>query len=162
MRSLRRRIGVVPQHPGIFTGSLRENLCYGRPDASDDDLRTALAEAQATAFVASLPDGLDTQVGENGVRVSGGERQRLAIARALIGRPRLLILDEPTNHLDVPTVQAVMDAVVQRADRPAILIISHDEKALRHADVVHVLRHGQLHTADRSSHDVLHTTLANA
>ena len=162
MRSLRRRIGVVPQHPGIFTGSLRENLCYGRPDASDDDLRAALAEAQATAFVASLPDGLDTQVGENGVRVSGGERQRLAIARALIGRPRLLILDEPTNHLDVPTVQAVMDAVVQRADRPAILIISHDEKALRHADVVHVLRHGQLHTADRSSHDVLHTTLANA
>lgn len=147
MRSLRRAIGVVPQHPTFFTGTVRENICYGRPDATDEDIHAALSVAQAEGYVASLSLGLESPIGENAALTSGGEKQRLALARALISRPKLLILDEPTNHLDTAAMAALMAALVQLPNRPGILIISHDESVLRFADAIYELHDGRLHSA---------------
>jgi ATP-binding cassette subfamily B protein len=145
MPSLRRAIGVVPQYPTFFTGTVRENICYGRPDATEQDIRAALEVAQATDYVASLPLGLDTEIGDNAILTSGGEKQRLAVARALISRPKLLILDEPTNHLDVSAMTSLMAALVGLPERPGILIISHTEMVLGFAKRVYEIRDHRLH-----------------
>lgn len=145
MAGLRRDIGVVPQHPMFFTGTVRENICYGRPDASDEDIRAALHTAQATSFIASLPQGLETPIGDNAVMTSGGQKQRLAIARALISHPKLLILDEPTNHLDGAAMAELLAALAGLPERPGIVIISHNETVLRIADRIYELRDGRLY-----------------
>ena len=144
LRSLRREIGVVPQRPTFFTGSIRDNVVYGHPDTSDAELAAALEMAGAHHFVDSLPDGAATLIGENGTRISGGEAQKLAIARALIGSPRLLILDEPTNHLDHVSVGAIMGRIATLPDRPGVLIISHDPLILEFCSSVLALEHGRL------------------
>lgn len=145
MAELRRNIGVVPQHPTFFSGTVRENICYGHPDAGDDDIRAALQTAQATNFIASLPQGLETPIGDNAVMTSGGQKQRLAIARALISHPKLLILDEPTNHLDGSAMAELLAALAALPQRPGIVIVSHNESVLRIADRIHELRDGQLY-----------------
>ena len=138
IRSLRRQIGIVPQHPVFFNASLRENICYGHPGISEAGLSRALTLAQATAFVAELPQGLESPMGEDGIMLSGGQKQRLALARALIAEPRFLILDEPANHLDVAGIRALMAALMALPDRPTILMISHNADVTSVAD--HVLR----------------------
>ena len=133
----------------IFDGwseALREGCDVLVADGvSDADLEAALSSAGAAGFIAQLPDGLDTRVGENGVRLSGGQRQRLVIARALLRRPQLLILDEPTNHLDEEAIESLMMHLRNLAFRPAVLIISHEWRVLRHVDRAVRLEGGKLH-----------------
>ncbi|HEY5545544.1 MAG TPA: ABC transporter ATP-binding protein [Gemmatimonadaceae bacterium] len=145
LRSLRRSIGVVPQRPQFFSGTVRDNISYGSPDATQDEVDAAARLSLADEVVARLPDGYETMIGDHGVRLSGGEAQRLAIARALLGRPRLLILDEPTNHLDVPAVGRLMSGLAGRDDRPTLIVISHDRSVVEFAATVYRLENGSLH-----------------
>jgi ABC-type multidrug transport system fused ATPase/permease subunit len=144
LRELRRSIGVVMQHLTFFSGTVLENIGYGRRGASREEVIAASKRALADDFVRHLPQGYDTEIGGGGMRLSGGEYQRLAIARALVGRPKLLILDEPTNHLDAETVDRLINALVNAPDRPALLTISHDPMVVRFADAVYHLEDGIL------------------
>ncbi|GAA1965453.1 thiol reductant ABC exporter subunit CydD [Kitasatospora viridis] len=137
--AVRRLIGLCAQDAHVFDSSLRENLRLARPDATDDELRAALAAARLLAWVDGLPDGLDTMVGEHGARLSGGQRQRLALARALLADFPLLILDEPAEHLDLPTADALTaDLLAATTDR-ATLLITHRLAPLASADLDEVL-----------------------
>lgn len=139
MKTLRARIGLVTQDPALFAATIRHNLSFGLdPAPSDDRLDEALQLAGA-AFVGELEDGLDTAVGDRGVRLSGGQRQRLSIARALLRRPALLILDEPTNHLGSAATSDIMRRVRARHPDIAMLIVSHDPEMLALADEVRQL-----------------------
>ena len=133
MRSLRVRMAIVAQNPFLFSGTLRENVAYGNPNAQPEQIWEALRWAGADDFVAQLPDALDTLIGDNGVRLSGGQRQRLVIARALLRRPDLLILDEPTNHLDDAGIASLIASLDSVPFRPAVIVISHEWRVLRHA-----------------------------
>jgi len=141
---LRRSVGVVMQNPPLFSGTILENLAYGTPDADRNRIIDACRVALADEFIQQLPKGYDTQIGEDGVLFSGGEGQRLAIARALLRRPKLLILDEPTNHLDSATVTRLMDRLDHLAEHPAILLVSHDRSVVAHARDVYELDKGEL------------------
>jgi ABC-type multidrug transport system fused ATPase/permease subunit len=144
LRELRRSIAVVMQHLTFFSGTVLENISYGCRGTSRDEVIAASKRALADDFVRHLPQGYDTEIGGEGMRLSGGEYQRLAIARALVGRPKLLILDEPTNHLDAETVDRLMDALVNDPRRPALLTITHDPTVVRFADAVYRLEDGIL------------------
>lgn len=142
MRELRRGFGLVPQRPAFFHGTVRENVAYGFADVSEDEIRSACRQAHADGFIQRLPQGYETPIGERGYRLSGGECQRLAIARALLGNPRVLILDEPTNHLDVETVGRLMRELTGN-DR-TLITISHDPDVVQLADTVYYLADGKL------------------
>ncbi|MFW6094111.1 MAG: ABC transporter transmembrane domain-containing protein, partial [Pseudomonadota bacterium] len=147
LATLRRHIGYVPQDPVLFAGSVRDNLCYGRPDADEAEIVRALELAHAEAFVRALPEGLDTVVGEGGSGLSGGQRQRLAIARALLTRPRLLLLDEVTSALDAESEQKVRDSIEALKGRCSILAIAHRLSTVRQASRILVLEDGRLVTS---------------
>jgi ATP-binding cassette, subfamily B, bacterial len=142
--ALRRDVGVVMQRPSLFAGTIAENIGYGHTGISRDDIEAASRLALAHEFIVALPHGYDTEIGEDGARLSGGEIQRLAIAHALVGRPRLLILDEPTNHIDADTVTRLMRGLVEHPGRPAIVTISHDDDVVRWANAVYRLDGGVL------------------
>jgi ATP-binding cassette subfamily B protein len=142
--ALRRSFGVVPQHPTFFAGTIAENVGYGRPDADPAELEAALELAGAAGFVAAMPDGMRSAIGEGGMLVSGGEAQKLAIARALVGRPKYLILDEPTNHLDVDAISGIMRRLTSLPGHPTVLIISHDPQAAQVCGRVLRLQDGRL------------------
>lgn len=139
----------------MFHDTIRANLAYARPDASEDDLWHALGAAQVAALVRSLPDGIDTVVGDRGYRLSGGERQRLAIARLLLKAPNIVVLDEATAHLDSESeaaVQAALDAAL--AGRTS-LVIAHRLSTVRNADQILVVDAGRI--VERGTHDELLT-----
>jgi ABC-type multidrug transport system fused ATPase/permease subunit len=140
----RARIGLVEQHCPVLYGTLRENLIYTAPDADEDDIRRAIELANLTELVARLPQGLDTDVGEHGMKLSGGERQRIAIARSLLTRPSLLLLDEPTSHLDAVNEAALSRAIDQISDECSLLIIAHRFSTICAADQIVVLDHGSI------------------
>ena len=144
---VREQLGVVPQEPLLFAGSIFENVSYGFPQRSRSEVEEALRLAAADEWIGSLPQGLDTPIGEWGRMLSGGQRQRLAIARALLGRPKFLILDEPTNHLDVGAITRVMDNLQHLSWRPGMLIITHDEGVASQAQRILRLQDGCLHEA---------------
>jgi len=144
VRSLRRAIGVAPQRPTFFTATIADNITYGWPQIEASALSRALHLAGADRFIESLPGGLATLIGEGGARLSGGEAQKLAIARALIAEPRLLILDEPTNHLDLAAIKEIMGRIARMPDRPAVLIISHDATVMSICDRVFALKYRTL------------------
>jgi len=150
---LRAAIGVVAQDTHIFNDTVRGNLLVARPEATDDDLEQALEGAQLHAFVRGLPDGLDTWVGEQGLRLAGGERQRLAIARALLKDAPLLILDEATANLDPLTERALLDALDHAMRGRALLIITHRLVAMERMDEIVVLDEGRI--VERGTHAAL-------
>jgi len=135
---VRRVVATLRQDEHVFDTTIRENLRIADPGADDATMQAALDAAGLGAFVAGLPDGLDTEVGENGNRLSGGERQRLGLARLLLGDHRVLVLDEPTEHLDAATAEALLRDLVALAPYRSILLVSHDERALAAAS--HVVR----------------------
>ena len=116
--ALRRQLGIVPQEGFLFSGSVRENIAFGRPEASDEEIEAALAAVGAAEFVAALPDGIETEVGERGVQLSAGQRQLVAFARALLAEPRILILDEATSNVDVRTEKTIEQGLERLLARP--------------------------------------------
>jgi ATP-binding cassette subfamily B protein len=153
LASLRDTIGVVTQDAHLFHESIAENLRYARPEATDEDLWTALERAQVGDLVRSLPDGLDTVVGERGYRFSGGEKQRIAIARLLLKAPSIVILDEATAHLDSESEAAVQRALSEALVGRTALVIAHRLSTVRDADQIVVLDKGRI--VERGTHDEL-------
>ncbi|MFC6084368.1 ABC transporter ATP-binding protein [Sphaerisporangium aureirubrum] len=154
--SIRETVGMVTQDGHLFHESVRDNLLLARPEATDDDIWDALSRARLDELVASLPDGLDTIVGERGYRLSGGERQRLTIARLLLARPRVVILDEATAHLDSTSEAAVQEALGEALAGRTALIIAHRLSTIRAADQILVIENG------RVIEQGTHTTLMDA
>ncbi|HZO29193.1 MAG TPA: ABC transporter ATP-binding protein [Chloroflexota bacterium] len=148
--SIRDTVGVVTQDGHLFHDSIRANLRFANPDATEDDLWNVLRRARLANLVQSLPDGLDTVVGERGYRLSGGERQRLTIARLLLARPRVVILDEATAHLDSVSEAAVQEAILEALSGRTALVIAHRLSTIRAADVILVLEEGRI--VERGSH----------
>jgi ABC-type bacteriocin/lantibiotic exporter with double-glycine peptidase domain len=141
---VRRQISFVPQEPLLFAGTVWENITYGFSDAMPEAVAEAVRCAAAYDVVAKLPFGYETIVGERGVTLSGGECQRLAIARALLNRPKILILDEPNNHLDSDSVAILISEIWALDFRPTVLLITHDSSLAARADRIYTLRHGAL------------------
>ncbi len=141
---IRAAIGVVSADGVVFRGTLRENVCYKRPDATHEEIMTAIRAAGLSRTLERLPDGLETQIGERGIGLSVGERQRVQIARILIGRPRLLVLDEATANLDYATETEVKLALSQLQPRPTMLVIAHRYTMIKEADFVYVLTDGRV------------------
>ncbi|MFC7613973.1 ABC transporter ATP-binding protein [Actinokineospora soli] len=151
--ALREAVGVVTQDGHLFHDTIRANLAYAAPGASTDDLWAALRAARLDALVESLPDGLDTVVGERGYRLSGGERQRLTIARLLLARPHVVILDEATAHLDSSSEAAVQAALAEALRGRTALVIAHRLSTIRAADKILVVEDGQI--AEQGTHEEL-------
>lgn len=142
--ALRRRIGTVPQKAVLFHGTIRQNLQWGNQNATDEDLETALKAAQALDVVRAKTDGLDEMITEGGHNFSGGQRQRLTIARALVRRPEFLILDDSASALDYATDAALRQSLKELPDRPTVFIVSQRTASIQHADKILVLEDGQL------------------
>jgi subfamily B ATP-binding cassette protein MsbA len=141
---LRGAIGLVPQEPALFSGTVRDNIAYARPDASEDDVLAAARAAHATEFIERLPDGLDTLVGERGVKLSGGQRQRIALARVFLKDPAVVVLDEATSSLDNESERLVEIAMEELLRGRSTLIIAHRLRTVRRADRVLVLDRGRV------------------
>lgn len=152
-QSLRRHIGVVPQDTVLFNDSLEYNLRYGHPDASAEQLQNVIRMSHLDSFISRLPEGLQTQVGERGLKLSGGEKQRVAIARALLKDPEILIFDEATSSLDSKSEQAIMGALREAAEHRTTLVIAHRLSTITDADEIVVLDHGRV--VERGSHTQL-------
>jgi len=151
--ALRDQIALVTQDTYLFNETLRANILLARPDAGDEEIRQAVARAALAEFVDALPEGLETRVGERGVRLSGGQRQRVAIARAFLKDAPILILDEATSHLDAVNEQAVRYALEElMADRTTV-VIAHRLSTIRNADKIVVLDAG--HVVESGSHEEL-------
>jgi ATP-binding cassette subfamily B protein len=148
--SLRDAIGLVPQDVVLFNASMRENVLYGRPDASDAELREAASRAQLIEFIDRLPNGWETRVGERGVKLSGGERQRVGIARAILKNPAILVLDEATSALDSATEQEVQGALDEAAKGRTTLMVAHRLSTVAGADEIIVLDAGKI--VERGTH----------
>jgi ATP-binding cassette subfamily B protein len=153
MRSLRRQLGVVPQEPFLFAGTIRDNIAFARPDASDDDVDEAVRRVGLTELVERLPDGVGTVVHERGQSLSSGERQLIALARAFLAHPRVLVLDEATSNLDLQSetkIERALDVLLE--DRTAVLIAHRLSTAMR-ADRIVVVDHGRI--VESGTHDEL-------
>jgi ATP-binding cassette subfamily B protein len=151
--SLRGVVGVVTQDAHLFHDTIRANLIYARPDATDEQMWNALERAQIAGLVRSLTDGLDTVVGERGYRLSGGEKQRLAIARLLLKGPGIVILDEATAHLDSESEAAVQRALDEALSGRTSLVIAHRLSTIRGADQILVVNDGYI--VERGTHEEL-------
>ena len=152
-RALRRQLGIVPQEGFLFSGSVRENVAFGRPEASEEEIEAAIDAVGATDFVAALPQGLDTEVGERGIQLSAGQRQLVAFARALLAEPRILILDEATSNVDVRTEKTIERGLERLLHGRTAIVIAHRLSTIRRAGKIVVLEGGKI--AEQGSHDEL-------
>src|SRR3954447_11214852 len=150
IHSLRRRIGVVLQDPPLFPGTVRDNIAFGEPDATDEAVSRAATAATAARFIEELPLGYDTPVGDEGELLSGGQRQRIAIARALLREPRLVILDEPSTSLDRHATDALLQNLRSLPEAPAVLLVTHDDVVARTAERTIAIRDGRIVEPQRS------------
>ena len=151
--SLRQALGLVPQDVVLFNDTLRANIAYGRPEATDAELNEAADQAQLAEFIAKLPDGWDTRVGERGLKLSGGEKQRVGIARVILNNPAILVLDEATSALDSATEQAVQDALEAASKGRTTLMVAHRLSTVQGADEIIVLDAGRV--IERGTHQAL-------
>ena len=156
LETLREHISVVAQEPFLFNGTLRENILYGRLDASDADLHAAAKAANCHDFITRLTDGYDARVGERGVKLSVGEKQRVSIARALLKNAPILILDEATASVDTQTEKLIQEALERLMTGRTSFVIAHRLSTIRKADQILVLRHGEI--VERGTHDELLAT----
>jgi ABC-type multidrug transport system fused ATPase/permease subunit len=152
-RALRRQLGIVPQEGFLFSGSVRENIAFGRPDASLEEIESAIATVGATEFVAALPDGIETEVGERGIQLSAGQRQLVAFARALLAQPRILILDEATSNVDVRTEKTIEAGLERLLHGRTAIVIAHRLSTIRRAGKIVVLEGGRI--AEQGTHEEL-------
>ena len=153
LRSLRGQIAIVDDNPFLFSASVRDNIAYARPDATDEDVELAARRAQAHEFIARLPDGYATRIGERGLTLSGGQRQRVAIARALVADPRILVLDDATSSVDASTEQHIKEALREAMAGRTTFIIAHRLSTIALADEIAVLEDGRL--VAKGTHDEL-------
>jgi len=153
LSALRSQIALVPQDIFLFGGTIRENIAYGKPSATDDEITEAAQKANAMEFINRFPEKLDTLVGERGTQLSGGQRQRIAIARAVLKNPKILILDEATSSLDSESERLVQDALEKLMEGRTSVVIAHRLSTVRKADQILVLDHGQL--IEKGTHEEL-------
>lgn len=151
--ALRSQIALVPQDIFLFGGTIRENIAYGKPDATEEEIYEAAKKANALEFIERFPDGFETVVGERGTQISGGQRQRIAIARAVLKNPKILILDEATSSLDSESERLVQDALDKLMEGRTSIVIAHRLSTIRKADQILVMEHGQL--VENGTHDEL-------
>jgi ATP-binding cassette subfamily B protein len=151
--ALRGQLGIVPQEGFLFSGSVRENIAFGRPDASLEEIEAAAAAVGATEFIAALPDGIETEVGERGVQLSAGQRQLVAFARALLAEPRILILDEATSNVDVRTERTIERGLERLLAGRTAIVIAHRLSTIRRAGKIVVMENGRI--AEQGTHDEL-------
>jgi len=152
-QSLRAAVAYVPQEPMLFHRSIRENIAYGKPDASERDIIKAAKRAHAWEFIKKMPDGLETMVGERGVKLSGGQRQRIAIARAIIKDAPILVLDEATSALDSESEALIQDALTKLMKGRTSIVIAHRLSTIAKLDRIVVLAQGAV--AEQGTHDAL-------
>ena len=143
LEQLRSKISYVPQNAFLFDGTITENIRYGRPEATDEDIIEAAKAANAHQFIVDLKDGYDTLVGERGSQLSGGQRQRIAIARAIIKNAPILLLDEATSALDYESEQLIQEAFNRLMKNCTSLVIAHRESTIEHADRILQMENGQ-------------------
>ena len=151
--SLRGQIGIVPQETMLFSATVRENIRYGRLDATDEEVEAAARAANADAFIRALPQGYETPVGERGLNLSGGQRQRISIARAILKNPRILILDEATSALDTESEKIVQAALDKLMEGRTSFVIAHRLSTIFDADQIFVIDGGQV--KERGTHEEL-------
>jgi ATP-binding cassette subfamily B protein len=151
--SLRQSIGIVPQDTVLFNDTIGYNIAYGRPGATEQEIAAAARAAQMSQFIEHLPDGYATQVGERGLKLSGGEKQRVAIARTLLKQPSMLVFDEATSALDSKTERALQEELTGLARNRTTLIIAHRLSTIVHADQILVMDHGRV--VERGTHQQL-------
>ncbi len=152
-RALRRQLGIVPQEGFLFSGSVRENIVFGRPDATLEEIEAAAAAVGASGFIAGLPDGIETEIGERGIQLSAGQRQLVAFARALLAEPRILILDEATSNVDVRTEKTIETGLERLLAGRTAIVIAHRLSTIRRAGKIVVLEGGQI--AEAGTHEEL-------
>jgi ABC-type multidrug transport system fused ATPase/permease subunit len=153
LKQLRSNIGIVPQEVLLFGGSIRENIAYAKPDATEEEIINAAKKANAWQFIKKFPEGMDTKVGERGVKLSGGQRQRVAIARAILKDPAILILDEATSSLDAESESLVQEALDELMKNRTTIIIAHRLSTIRKVDRIYVLKDGEI--VEKGSHEEL-------
>ncbi|BFN15013.1 ABC transporter ATP-binding protein [Marinobacter sp. RI1] len=153
LKSLRDAIGLVSQDVYLFEGSIRDNLAYGKPDASEEEIIDAARTAEAWSFIEALPEGLDTPVGERGIRLSGGQRQRLSLARALLKNPPILVLDEATSAVDNETEAAIQRSLKRIGHNRTVIMIAHRLSTIVDADTIAVVENGRI--VEEGDHDSL-------
>jgi ATP-binding cassette subfamily B protein len=153
MDSLRSQMGYVPQEAYLFSGTIADNIAFGAPDATREELESAARAAGAMAFIESLPNGLDTEVGERGVQLSAGQRQLVAFARAIAADPKILVLDEATSNVDIHTELAIEEGLQRLLAGRTAIVIAHRLSTIREADRIIVLEHGKI--VEQGSHDEL-------
>ena len=153
MSSLRRHIGIVLQSPFLFSMTIADNIAYGRPEATREQIITAAKAARAHGFISEMPDGYDTQVGERGVTLSGGQKQRVAIARALLANTRILVLDDSTSSVDTETEYLIQQALAELMEGRTTFVIAQRLLTLKNADQILVLDHGRI--VERGTHQSL-------
>lgn len=144
VRTLRRQTGALLQDSAAMRGSVAKNIAFGRSQTPHAEIERAAALATADEFVAKLPDGYETNVGDDGLRLSAGQRQRIALARALLGSPPLLVLDEPTSHLDPATADRVLDNLGSLDHRPTVMLVTHDPLVAQRANQLVEVRGGRV------------------
>ncbi|BFG28034.1 hypothetical protein CerSpe_143080 [Prunus speciosa] len=153
LKSIREKIGLVSQEPNLFTTTIRENIAYGKENATEEEIRRAIELANAARFIDKLPQGLDTMVGEHGTSLSGGQKQRIAIARAILKNPRILLLDEATSALDAESEKIVQDALVNLMSNRTTIVVAHRLTTIRNADCIAVVHIGKI--VEKGTHEEL-------
>lgn len=153
LTQFRKNIGIVPQEVILFGGTIRENIAYGKPNASEEEINFAAQQSNSLEFITSFPQGMDTIVGERGIKLSGGQRQRVAIARAILKDPKILILDEATSSLDAESEKLVQEALDKLMQNRTSIIIAHRLSTIREVDCIYVLENGKI--IEQGDHNTL-------